>query len=78
MAADPQRMKTDSYLSFESVHDELQVLRAHCFDHFLNDVIAVLVLDAFDHVAFQFLDQRQLVFLTQMTFEFRILRCRNL
>lgn len=40
-----------NYLSLERVDDELQLERVHALDALLHDVVAVLVLDALQHVA---------------------------
>ena len=50
-----------AYLTGESIDDELNVLRGYSFNGFLDDMIAVLVLDALHHIVFQFLDKLSLL-----------------
>ena len=42
------------YLAPECLNNELEAGRLHSFNALLNDVVSVLVFDAFDDVAFQF------------------------
>lgn len=41
----------------ETVEDELYMLGRYSFDGFLDHVISILILDAFQYVVFEFLDQ---------------------
>ena len=43
-------------LPLEGIDDELEVKRVDALDALLDDVVAVLVLDALEHVSFQFGD----------------------
>lgn len=43
--------QNNTYLSLESVDDELQSVWVNTFDAFLDYVVAVLVFNAFQHVA---------------------------
>ena len=45
-----------AHLSLEGINDELEVKRIDALDALLDDVVAVLVLDALEHVALQFGD----------------------
>lgn len=49
------------YLSGESVNDELDMFCRHSLDSLLNNMIAVLVLDTFEHMIFQLFDQESLL-----------------
>ena len=47
---------TNTNLPLEGIDDELEVKRIDALDALLDDVVAVLVLDALEHVSFQFGD----------------------
>lgn len=49
------------YLSGESVNNELDVFCRDSFDSLLNNMIAVLVLDTFEHMIFQLFNQDSLL-----------------
>jgi hypothetical protein len=42
-------------------NDELQAGRLNCFDTLLNNMVAILVLDALQHIAIQLLDDKLLL-----------------
>src|SRR2546421_8147749 len=45
----------------KSVYDELDMLCRHAFDGLLNDMIAILVFDTFEHVGFELFDHAGLL-----------------
>jgi hypothetical protein len=47
----------DVNLSSESIDDELNVFGWNTLDGFLNDVVTVLILDAFEDIGAEFLDE---------------------
>lgn len=48
-------------LTVERVDDELDMLGRYTFNRLLNDVIAVLILHAFQYIVLKFLDQSRLL-----------------
>lgn len=49
------------HLSGEGIHDELDEMRWYFLDALLDDVVAVLVLDALHYIALEFLDELSLL-----------------
>ena len=49
-----QKLSNHLYLASKGIDDELQAGRIDSFDTFLDDMVAILVFDALEHVAFQF------------------------
>ena len=48
-------------LTSKSIDDELDMLRRHTFDSLLNDMIAILIFHAFEHVGFELFDHSGLL-----------------
>ena len=44
------------YLTCKSIDDELDVLWRHTLNGLLNDMVAILILNTFDHLRFEFFD----------------------
>ena len=49
------------HLTSEGVDNELDVLSGYSFNGFLDYVVAILVLDAFQHIVFELFDQLSLL-----------------
>ena len=47
-------MKKKSYLASKGINDKLEALRGDSLDTLLDDMVAILVFDALEHISLQF------------------------